>query len=266
MITELSIERVLAPNPGPYTGPGTNTWVVGDADEVVVLDPGPVIQDHMTAITKAVGDRTVTAVVVTHTHVDHAPLANPLATEVEAPAVGYAAGEQFAPDDLVGDGSVMHVAGHSMTVVHTPGHSDDHLCFRIGNALFTGDHIMGGSSVMVEDMGPYLASLRKIHHTGLTDLYPGHGEQMDQPDQVISWYLAHRMQREREIVAALVGGAVTVGGIVETVYAEVDTALHPLAARSVVAHLRKLAGEGRAHFDGANWGATVRILDSTASD
>ncbi len=266
MIDGVSIERVLAPNPGPYTGPGTNTWVVGDGASVVVLDPGPVIPEHMTAIGKVIADRIVSAVIVTHTHIDHAPLANPLAAEVNAPAIGYAAGEQFDPDDLVVDGSVIDVAGHPMAVVHTPGHSDDHLCFRLGNALFTGDHIMGGSSVMVEDMGPYLVSLDKIHHTGLTDLYPGHGEQMDQPDQVISWYLAHRMQREREIVAALAGGASTVGSIVEIVYAEVDTALHPLAARSVVAHLRKLTSDGLAHFDGDNWDATVRILDSNGSD
>jgi glyoxylase-like metal-dependent hydrolase (beta-lactamase superfamily II) len=266
MIDGISIERVLAPNPGPFTGPGTNTWVVGDDMSAVVLDPGPVISEHMAAILDVVGNRRVSTVIVTHTHIDHAPLANPLATEVGAPAVGYAAGEEFDPDDVVSDGSVIDVAGRPLTVVHTPGHSDDHLCFRLGTALFTGDHIMGGSSVMVEDMGPYLASLEKIHHTGLTDLFPGHGEPMNEPDQVISWYLAHRMQRERQIVDALGDGAVTVGGIVEVVYAEVDTALHSLAARSVVAHLRKLASDGVAHFDGDDWDAVVRILGSPSGD
>ena len=256
----LRIERVLAPNPGPYTGPGTNTWVVGDDRTVVVLDPGPVIRSHGGAILETVGDRTVSSVIVTHTHVDHAPLANPLSVDVDAPAIGYAPGPDFEPDLRVEDGSVVDVAGRELVVVHTPGHSHDHLCFRLGNALFTGDHIMGGSSVMVEDMGPYLASLDRIHHTGLDRLYPGHGDEMDEPDEVISWYLAHRLERERQIVAAIAGGADSIGAVVETVYADVDSALHPLAARSVVAHLRKLESEDRARRTGDDWAASVSLI------
>ena len=258
----LRIERVLAPNPGPFTGPGTNTWVVGDSQAVVVLDPGPTISSHGDAILATVGDRKVTSVIVTHTHVDHAPLANPLSLDVDAPAIGYAPGPGFEPDVLVGDGSVVEVAGRQLIVVHTPGHSDDHLCFRLGNSLFTGDHIMGGSSVMVEDMGPYLASLDRIHHTGLDRMYPGHGDVMDEPDQVISWYIAHRLERERQIVAAIAGGADSIGTVVETVYADVDTALHPLAARSVLAHLRKLEFEGRVRRTGDDWAASVALITS----
>ena len=258
----LRIERVLAPNPGPYTGPGTNTWVVGDASSVIVIDPGPVISSHHAAILDAVGERSVSSVVVTHTHVDHAPLANPLARDVGSPAVGYAPGPDFHPDLTIGEGSTIDVAGQALVVVHTPGHSEDHVCFRLGNALFTGDHIMGGSSVMVEDMGPYLDSLRRIHHTGLERMYPGHGEEMDEPDAVISWYLAHRMERERQILEAIAGGATSVGEIVETVYADVDTALHPLAARSVVAHLRKLDTEGKVERAGDEWSDTVVIVDA----
>jgi glyoxylase-like metal-dependent hydrolase (beta-lactamase superfamily II) len=256
----LRIDRVLAPNPGPYTGPGTNTWVVGDDRTAIVLDPGPVVVSHGDAILAAVGDRNVSAVIVTHTHVDHAPLANPLSIDVAAPAIGYAPGPDFEPDVRVGDGSVIDVAGRQLIVVHTPGHSDDHLCFRLEDSLFTGDHIMGGSSVMVEDMGPYLASLERIHHTGLDRLYPGHGDEMDRPDDVISWYLAHRLERERQIVDAIAGGAGSIGAVVETVYADVDTALHPLAARSVVAHLRKLESEGRARRSGDEWGDSVALI------
>ncbi len=257
MIDRLRIERVLAPNPGPYTGPGTNTWVVGDDETVIVLDPGPVIPGHADAILGVVGDREVSAVIVTHTHEDHAPLANPLARDLDVPAVGYAPGPEFEPDLRVEDGSVISIARTELIVVHTPGHAEDHLCFRLGDSLFTGDHIMGGSSVMVEDMGPYLASLERIHHTGLVRLYPGHGDVMDDPDAVISWYLEHRLERERQILAAIAGGAGSIGEIVETVYADVDTALHPLAARSVVAHLRKLGDEGRVVRSGDEWGDAV---------
>ncbi|HEY5650709.1 MAG TPA: MBL fold metallo-hydrolase [Acidimicrobiia bacterium] len=261
MSGRLRVERVLAPNPGPYTGPGTNTWVVGDDERAVVLDPGPVVSAHADAILGMVGTRAVSSVIVTHTHLDHAPLANPLARDLDVPAIGYAHGPEFDPDVMVQDGSVITVAAADLIVVHTPGHSEDHLCFRLGDDLFTGDHIMGGSSVMVEDMGPYLASLERLHHTGLTRLYPGHGDVMDDPDAVISWYLSHRLERERQILAAIAGGAAAIGEIVETVYADVDTALYPLAARSVVAHLKKLGEEGRVVRSGDEWSDTISLAE-----
>lgn len=260
MIPGIGIDRVLARNPGPFTGPGTNTYVIGGHRFVVVLDPGPVDAGHAEAIMERVGDRVVRAVIVTHTHSDHAPLANPLAADLEVPALGYAPGPEFEPDQMLTDGESVEIAGEELTVVHTPGHSDDHLCFRLGNVLFTGDHIMGGSSVMVEDMGPYLESLHRLQQTGLERLLPGHGEPMDEPDQVISWYLAHRLERERQIVASLGRGSNTVGEIVEDVYRDVDSALHPLAARSVVAHLRKLEDEEVAVRDGDDWQSGVRLL------
>ena len=132
-----------------------------------------------------------------------------------------------------------------LEVVYTPGHSDDHLCFLTGRILFTGDHIMGGSSVMVEDMGRYLRSLERLQTLELDRLYPGHGPEIDQPQEVISWYIAHRLQREQEILDAIDAGATGVDAIVEEVYRNVDRSLHPLAARSVAAHLRKLEEEGR---------------------
>ena len=169
------------------------------------------------------------------------------------------------PDERGVSGSVGE-DGWALEVIHTPGHTSNHLCYRLADdgagrsVVFTGDHIMGGSSVMVEDMGPYLSSLERIHHTGLDRLYPGHGDEMDQPDEVISWYLAHRLERERQIVDAIAGGANSIGAVVETVYADVDTALHPLAARSVVAHLRKLDAEGRARRSGDDWAASVSLI------
>jgi glyoxylase-like metal-dependent hydrolase (beta-lactamase superfamily II) len=242
----MRIERVLANNPGPYTGPGTNTWVVGDDSGVVaIIDPGPVDDKHANAILGKIGEHRVEAVLVTHTHIDHAPLANPLARDLGVPAVGHAPGPGFEPEIRLLEGARFDVGEITLHVIHTPGHADDHLCFRVDNALFTGDHIMGGSSVMVEKMGPYLASLRKLRGTGLDRLHPGHGDEMDQPDQVIDWYLAHRMQRHEQIFDAISQGAGTLPEIVELVYSEVDVSLHPLAERSVAAHVTLLKDEER---------------------
>jgi glyoxylase-like metal-dependent hydrolase (beta-lactamase superfamily II) len=247
----MRIDRVLANNPGPFTGPGTNTWILDDGEGVVVLiDPGPVDGKHVRAVLKEIGRRELAAVLVTHTHSDHAPLANPIARDVGVPAVGYAPGPQFEPDIRLLDGARFDVGTLGLQVIHTPGHSDDHLCFRAGNVVFTGDHIMGGSSVMVEDMGPYLASLEKLKGTGIERLYPGHGDEMDNPDEVIDWYIAHRLQRHEQIFQAIDNGADTIVGIVDVVYADVDSALHPLAARSVQAHLTLLSQQGRIAWEG----------------
>lgn len=242
----MRIDRILANNPGPFTGPGTNTWVLDEGSgAVVVIDPGPVDSKHARAIFGVIGRRSAVGVLVTHTHVDHAPMANPLARDLEVPAIGHQPGPHFDPDIRLLDGATFHVGELPLAVVHTPGHSDDHLCFRAANVLFTGDHIMGGSSVMVEKLGLYLDSLRKLKGRGIERLLPGHGEEMDDPDAVIDWYLAHRLQRHHEILEAIEMGASTIDEIVETVYAEVDRSLHPLAARSVSAHLELLSDEGR---------------------
>src|SRR5690606_21258767 len=197
-------------------------------------------------------DLTPVGVIVTHTHEDHAPLANPFATELGIPAYGYAPGPAFDPDLRLDEGATVEFGAARLDVLYTPGHSDDHLCFRSDRVLFTGDHILGGSSVMVERMGPYLSSLERLRPLDLDMLYPGHGEVMDDPGAVIDWYIAHRMQREGEIIDAISAGAATVGEIVEVVYREVDSSLHPLAARAVRAHLDKLVEEGSLRVDGTS--------------
>lgn len=246
----MRIERVLAPNPGPFTGTGTNTWLLESDNELVVIDPGPLHDGHAAAIASAVGERKVVTVLVTHTHEDHAPLANLLAREWQVPARGHAPGPGFDPDIRLTEGSAVPVGDATLEVVHTPGHSDDHLCFKAGSVLFTGDHIMGGSSVMVEDMVSYMDSLQRLRGVALTRLYPGHGEIIDDPAGTIDWYLAHRRQRERQILDAIERGVTTLPDIVEDVYSEVDPALHPLAMRSVTAHVDKLISEGLVRSDG----------------
>lgn len=242
----MKIEKVLANNPGVFTGPGTNTWILDDGrGRVTIIDPGPVDGAHETSLMERVAGRVVESVLVTHTHLDHAPLANPLATNLGIPAIGYAPGPEFDPDLSLSDGETLAVGELTLKVVHTPGHAGDHLCFRVGDVLFTGDHIMGGSSVMVEEMGPYIASLEKLRGTGLAALHPGHGDSMDNPESVIDWYLAHRKQRHEQIYRAVVAGAKNVTELVETVYHDVDKSLYPLAAQSVRAHLVLLSSEGR---------------------
>lgn len=248
----MKIDRVLANNAGPFTGPGTNTWLLDDDNGMVtVIDPGPIDGVHESAIVERLGARTVSSVLVTHTHSDHAPMANPLAVTLGVPAVGYSKGPGFDPDLRVGESDTVKVGELALQVVHTPGHAQDHLCFRVGNVLFTGDHIMGGSSVMVESLGSYLASLEKLRGTGLERLYPGHGEEMGEPDAVIGWYVAHRRQRHDEILGSIRRGEDSIDAVVADVYSDVDSSLHPLAAMSVTAHLELLVEEGLISWSGA---------------
>ncbi|HEY5890332.1 MAG TPA: MBL fold metallo-hydrolase [Acidimicrobiia bacterium] len=242
----MKIERVLANNPGLFTGPGTNTWILDDGDgTVAIIDPGPIDYRHESTLYDRIADRKVAGILVTHTHSDHAPLANPIARNLGVGTLGFSRGPGFEPDTILADAALVPVGHLEIEVVYTPGHSDDHLCFRVGNVLFTGDHIMGGSSVMVEKMAVYLDSLRKLQGTGLKRLLPGHGREMDDPEQVIDWYLAHRLQRHEQIVGSIERGAATTMEVVEDVYSDVDEDLYPLAEMSVRAHLVLLSDEGR---------------------
>lgn len=237
----MTLQRVLAPNPSIYTGPGTNTYILSDGGEALILDPGPVIESHELAIIAALGDNTPVGVVATHTHPDHAPLANPLGSRLGVPVYGYASGPRFVPDIEVTDGADISFGSEAITAVHTPGHTADHLCFRSGDTLLTGDHIMEGSTVIIEDARAYLDSLYLVRDLGVARLEPGHGESIDDAGVAISDYIDHRLERERQIVAAVIDGAGTIGEIVDVVYAGLPVALRNAAVHQVGVQVKKLS-------------------------
>ncbi len=255
----MEIERVLAPNPGPFTGPGTNTYVLRSAGYALVIDPGPVIPTHLAGIRHALGRAEPVAVIVTHTHPDHAPAANPLAAEWDVPAIGFGPGPSFVPDETVQDRDQFVVGEQNIWVVHTPGHTADHICLLAGDVMFTGDHIMGGSTVVIEDAAAYMASLHKVRASHPRHLFPGHGDDMPNAVPAIDAYIAHRLQRETEIVAAVEQGASTVGDIVDVVYVGLDESLVAAAIQQVEVQLQKLSAEGRLEFTVGARGGTVAI-------
>ncbi|MGB9358944.1 MAG: MBL fold metallo-hydrolase [Acidimicrobiia bacterium] len=255
----MTVERVLAPNPGIYTGPGTNTYLIGDRDEVAILDPGPIIDSHLLAILNTVAGRAVMAVIATHTHSDHAPLANPLAEHLGVPVLGNRPGPGFAPDIRLSDGSEIAVGGMHLTAVHTPGHTADHLCFRLAGRLFTGDHIMGGSSVIMEDASAYLDSLYRVQDLGVDSIEPGHGDSMDDAGAVIEHSIEHRLAREQEILDAIGAGATTVSDLVDAVYAFVPSGLRQAAIQQVIVQLSKLNADGEVGFSAGAAGPSTMV-------
>lgn len=246
----MRVERVLAPNPGPFTGPGTNSYVISSTGEALVLDPGPVIDEHLASVERALDPFEPVAVLVTHTHPDHAPAANPLGERLGVAVLGFAPGPEFEPSRTITDGEAVRVGEVELTAVHTPGHTSDHVCYRIAGVVFTGDHIMGGSTVIIEDATDYMQSLHRVADLQPEHLYPGHGPEIEDAAAAIGEYIEHRLERERQIVDAIAAGAETPLDIVRVVYADVDPSLHQAAAHQVRVQLEKLASEDRIVLEG----------------
>jgi glyoxylase-like metal-dependent hydrolase (beta-lactamase superfamily II) len=247
------VRRIVAPNPGVMTGPGTNTYLVG-VDEVAVIDPGPDDPGHLDAIAAAGGDR-IKWIVVTHTHSDHSPGALPLRERLrpDVLVLGYGERDGFVPDAEIGEGHTIDATEFTLRAMHTPGHASNHLCYRLEeeNLLFSGDHIMNGSTVVIAppdgDMAAYLSSLERLKTLPIDNIAPGHGDLITDPVAKIDEYIRHRLAREEAVAAALaVAGPASVEQLVPLVYSDVDPALYPIARFSLWAHLRKLAGDGRA--------------------
>lgn len=266
IVTQLApgVRRVIAPNPGMMTGPGTNTYLLGDG-EVAVIDPGPFIEEHIEAIREA-ATGPIRWILVTHTHRDHSPAAQALAEATGAPRYGHTppTGPRqdpgFAPDTALNDGETLDVDGSTIRAVHTPGHAPNHLCYLHEELgwLFTGDHVMNGSTVVIDppdgSMNDYLDSLRRVRELELNKLAPGHGNLLDDPRAEIDWIIEHRLDRQARLVAALSSGhEKTEDELVVEVYDEVDQNRHPIAMRSLLAHLIKLEEDGKARDTGSGW-------------
>jgi glyoxylase-like metal-dependent hydrolase (beta-lactamase superfamily II) len=273
------IRRVVANNPSKYSYRGTGTYIVGAGPgdtrgEVVVIDPGPKLDEHRDALAAALRGLSVRAILITHCHSDHSPLAAWLKEETGAPTIAHgppgiherdeeeeaeadfkteeALDAGFVPDIVALDGDVVAtVGGAPMRAVFTPGHASNHTCFSLDaeRALFTGDHVMGWSTTIVSppdgDMRAYMDSLRKTIGRHDAMLWPTHGNPITDVDPFLSAYLAHREDRERQVLALLSDDPIEIPAIVAVLYADVREELHKAAARSVLSHLAKLVDDGR---------------------
>jgi len=269
------VRRVLAPNASPFTYTGTQTYLIGTEEALVVLDPGPDLPEHLDAIEACIGDARVVAIACTHTHRDHSPAARPLAEKTGAPIIGCAAlaleasgprsdaafDFDYRPDRVLADGEQIAGPGWTLTAVATPGHTSNHLCFALeeSGALFTGDHVMGWSTSVVVppdgDMADYMASLDKLYARDDRVYYPAHGPAVEKPKQLVRGMIGHRRQRERQILKLLSEEARTVPEMVPLMYAGIDRRLWPAAGQSVLAHLIDLERRGKVLHDDEVWQA-----------
>lgn len=258
------VHRVVAPNGGMMTGPGTNTYIVG-ARRKVVIDPGPADEQHVSALLRAT-DGGPECIVVTHTHRDHSPAAAMLAARCNAQLIGLPPpadpnhDQTFAPQVMPADSEVLMLADSELQAVFTPGHASNHVCWlhAASGLLFTGDHVMQGGTVVIPppdgDMAAYLASLDKIARLPVSAIAPGHGTLLTDTDYAIRRLVRHRLHREARVYARLLQlGVATLDELLPLVYADVAAARHPVARYSLHAHLIKLRDEGRVTQAGERW-------------
>jgi glyoxylase-like metal-dependent hydrolase (beta-lactamase superfamily II) len=241
------VTRVVAPNPGPYTGPGTNTWIVDAGPVVVVIDPGPDDDSHLAAIDRKLAGATVGVVLVTHSHPDHLPLAERL-------ALRHRASVRRHPD--LGDGDVVRAGTLNLTALYTPGHSADHLCFWIAGdrAAFTGDLVLGKGSSMVTypegNVAAYLRSLEKLAALKPAILFPGHWDPVTDAMGKLEEYRKHRLEREKQVLAEVRRKGGTARDLTRRVYGpEVGDELLQAAEMTMRAHLDKLVEDGLVHVN-----------------
>lgn len=270
---EPDIRRILAPNPSPMTYVGTNTYVLGQG-AVCVIDPGPDSDAHLHAILAALKPtERVAAILCTHAHLDHSPLSSRLRDVTGAPVYAFGtafAGESpmmtdlraeadlgggegidhsFVPDILLADDQVLRVGSMDIRAIWTPGHLSNHMCFLTKDRMFSGDHVMGWATSMISppdgDLGAFMASLRKLEQVKARVYYPGHGEAVHHPHTRVAELIAHRTQRESQILSALTQQKGSAKQLAERIYTEIDPALIPAAARNVLAHLIALTQQNK---------------------
>lgn len=258
------VSRLIAPNPGMMTGPGTNTYILGEK-ETAVIDPGPAIRAHIDLICNLAPGR-IRWILATHTHPDHSPGVAILAEQTGAEKLGRPApdgphqDETFIPDRVLDDGDVLETREFTIEAIHTPGHASNHLCYFKAEAgiIFSGDHIINGSTVVIDppdgDMSDYLNSLNRLMNKAIATIAPGHGDQIINPHDAIAWIINHRLEREAKVVAALAElPNSTTAELVPRVYCDVHERLHGLAERSLLAHLLKLDADDKVTSDVGRW-------------
>ncbi|QBF32113.1 MBL fold metallo-hydrolase [Thalassococcus sp. S3] len=272
---EPGLRRLVAPNPSPMTYRGTNTYLLGTKG-LAVIDPGPLDDRHLAAIGAALEPgQSITHIVVTHSHLDHSPLARPLARKTGAPVLAFGTaragrsavmdrlalsglgggGEgidaDFRPDVHLPDGERITGDDWSLEVLHTPGHLGNHISLGWNEACFTGDHVMGWASSLVSppdgDLTDFMASCRKLRARDWRRFYPGHGAPIDDPSERLDWLIDHRLTREAAILDQLAQAPATAEVLAHRIYTETPPALLPAATRNVFAHLVDLAQQNRAH-------------------
>lgn len=268
------LSRITAPNGSPFTFHGTNTYLVGN-ESLAIIDPGPIIHEHIEAIIKAVGERPVTHIFVTHTHTDHSPLAKILAEHFNAPTYGEgphrsardlylgesnpldaSADKDFNPDVVITNGDLIAGEKWTLEAIATPGHTANHLAYslREDNILLSGDHVMAWSTSIVAppdgSMSDFMASLEVLMARDEHTFFPGHGGRVDNPAKFMRGLKTHRLMREASILERLQAGDRTIKDMVKVMYASTKPTLHAAAGLSVLAHLEDLVARGLVTCEG----------------
>jgi glyoxylase-like metal-dependent hydrolase (beta-lactamase superfamily II) len=248
----LRVRRVVAPNPGPYTGPGTNTWILEGDPVAVVIDPGPDDDAHLSAIEKKLAGAPVGLILVTHSHSDHLPLAARLGDRHHSRVLRHPA---------LADGDLLQVGRVKLRALFTPGHASDHFCFlqEEDRAVFTGDLVLGRGSTMITypdgDMAAYFTSIERLRALRPAILFPGHWDPVEDPMAKLEEYRSHRLDRERQVLEALSKGPADTDELTRRVYGEEVTGEELLRAAKMTlrAHLGKLVDEGRVREEGSRY-------------
>ncbi len=265
------VRRVIAENPSPFTLYGTGTYILGTG-KVAVIDPGPPDSTHITALVEGLAGETISHILVTHTHMDHSPGCRLLQKHTDAKTYAYGphgAGKleqgvpveeggdmEFQPDELVRHGDVIEGEDWSVECVYTPGHTSNHTCYqhREGKSLFTGDHVMGWSTSIISppdgDMAAYLDSLKLLLERDDQAYWPTHGPCIDDPKPFVEAFIAHRREREQQILQCIAEKVHRISDMVPRMYTELPEFMYPAAARSVLAAIEYLVNSGTLAVDG----------------
>ena len=274
------IRRIIANNPGPFTFTGTGTYIIGK-ENLAIIDPGPIDQNHFDAIIKSTKGQTITHILLTHNHNDHSPLAKKIKEETGAKIYfknlsndiqtedqfeeGY--DKDIEGDIELSDGDIIETNEWTVEAIHTPGHTSNHICYSLTeeDVLFSGDHVMGWSTTVIVppdgDMNDYINSLKKLLKRSENNFYPTHGPIIERPKELVAKYIEHRMEREKQISEAIKLGNKKIPDMVKIIYKDVDISLHPAAAMSTLAHLIRMKENNEIAVSGNNLNGTYELVD-----